>query len=160
MKVKPRIWRLGIASLSLLSAIAVYVFARTNPPETFDVFQLTNPYLVNYTPIFGSAPSFFYTLAIGLFIGVCASSRSSASFHCLAWIVLCLVLEISQHAVPSAWISARFPEAISESGWNLLGPYWTRGVFDPIDLFATLVGGSIAIALITRLPTEKRNADR
>ena len=37
----PRTWGLGIASLSLLPAIAVYCFARSYPPELFESFNTT-----------------------------------------------------------------------------------------------------------------------
>ncbi|MCP4263495.1 MAG: hypothetical protein GY774_39200 [Planctomycetes bacterium] len=43
---------------------------------------------------------------------------------------------------------------LPESTWGLIGPYWTRGVFDPIDLVATLIGGLTAMFLITRSPME------
>jgi len=46
---------------------------------------------------------------------------------------------------------------LSESITELFGPYWSRGVFDPMDLLATVVGGSIALALITYLPTENND---
>jgi hypothetical protein len=37
-------------------------------------------------------------------------------------------------------------------------PYWTRGVFDPLDLAATLAGGLVALVLLARLPAEARDA--
>ena len=151
-------WRLGIASLSLLAAIAVYYFARIYPPDVLEPFHVTGTDLEAYTGIFGSAPSFFYTLALGLIIGVCASNRSSARFHCLMWIGLCLALELTQHpslsVIFSIWLSGVLPAA----GWSLIGPYWIRGVFDPLDLFATLVGGNIALVLLSYLPTENIDA--
>ena len=153
-------WLVSIASFSLLAAVAVYLFARIYPPEVLAPFQVVNTNFVTHSAIFGSAPSFFYTLALGLVIGVCASNSSSARFHCLMWIGLCLLLEISQHSVPSAWITIWVPETptILESNWNLFGPYWMGGVFDPIDMVATLVGGLIAMELTTRLPMGESNA--
>jgi hypothetical protein len=151
------IWRLGIVSLSLLAAIAVYGFARLYPPEVLQPLQVTGTDLATYTGIFGSAPSFFYTLALGLLIGVCASNHSIARLHCFIWIGLALFLELSQHPIiaesVSDWIKINFSDSI----WTLIGPYWSRGVFDPLDLFATLMGGGVALYLLTRLPLEKRN---
>lgn len=153
----PVIWKLGIASFSLLAAVAVYCFARFYPPEVLESFQVAGTGLATYTGIFGSAPSFFYTLAVVLLIGVCASNHSIARFHCFIWIGLALCLELSQHPIiaesVSDWISTNFPDSI----WSLIGPYWSRGVFDPLDLLATLVGGGIALYLLTRLPLEKVN---
>ena len=151
-------WKLFVALASFIAAVSVYCFARIYPPEILSSIQAVDYGFATHTLIFGSAPSFFYTLALGLVIGVCASSRSSARLHCLIWIVLCFLLEISQHAVPSALIMAWLPDAIPESSWNLFGPYWAQGVFDPIDLMATFVGGLIALALITRLSRGDSNA--
>ena len=150
-------WRLGVASLSLLAAIAVYCFARIYPPEVLEPFQVTGTDLTAYTGIFGSAPSFFYTLAVGLVIGICASTRFSARFHCLIWIGLALILELSQHPIiaeaVSGWLRTNFFDSI----WKLIGPYWSRGVFDPLDLLATLLGGGVVFYLLTNLSLEKSN---
>ena len=150
-------WRLVIASLSLLAAIAVYRFARIYPPEVIEPFQITGTDLATYTGIFGSAPSFFYTLAVGLVIGICASARFSARFHCLLWFGLALFLELSQHPIiaqtVSDWIRLNFPDSI----WTLIGPYWSHGTFDPLDLLATLMSGVIALFLLTHLPMEDDN---
>ena len=152
------IWLISIAGFSLLAAVAVYLFARIYPPEVLAPFQADNTDLATHSAIFGSAPSFFYTLALGLVIGVCASNHSSARFHCLIWIGLCLALELTQYPSLSVtfttWPSGFLPEA----GWRLIEPYWTRGVFDPADLVATLIGGLIAVLLVIRLPMEKSNA--
>lgn len=147
-------WRLGIASLSLLAAITVYRFARLYPPELLESFQATNPLLASQTVIFGSAPSFFYTLALGLVIGVCASTLTNARVHCLAWIGLALCLEISQHSVVAEPLSSWLSVSLTDSIWSLIGPYWTRGAFDLPDLIATLAGGLIALAMLTQMPTE------
>jgi len=150
----PLTWRFGIASLSLLSAIAVYCFARLYPPALLEIFQATNPMLASLTVLFGSAPSFFYTLALGLLVGDCASTLIKARIHCMVWIGLALCLELTQHPIVtgilSSWLTAVLPELF----WDFVGPYWTRGTFDRLDLIATLIGGIIALALLTSLPTE------
>ena len=156
----PLFFRFGIVVFSLMAAVAVYIFARVYPPDLLAPFQALNNSLSSHTEIFGSAPSFFYTLALGLIIGICASNRSSARLHCILWIALCLVLEISQHAFPAAWITAWLPGAIPASSWSLLGPFWERGVFDPIDLIATLIGGFVALTMIMRLPMGESDAHR
>ena len=155
----PLIWRLGISGFSLLAAVAVYCFARIYPPDVLEPFQIAGTGLASYTGIFGSAPSFFYTLALCLTIGACASNRSTAILHSFLWIGLSLCLELTQHPTFAGSLSNWLPRMLPESTWALIGPYWTRGVFDPIDLVATLLGGLTAMFLITRSPMEDNNAD-
>jgi len=130
-------WPPVLAGLCLSLAIAVYCLARSHPPEFFSPFLATRSELVALTGIFGSAPSFLYTLALGLLIGFCAP-RSSAKFHCLAWTGLGMLLPASSQ--------------------QLVGSYWMRGVFDPADLLATLVGGLLATILIAHTRVESGNA--
>jgi len=154
----PFAWRFGIASLSLLSAIAVYCFARLYPPALLESFQATNPKLASLTVLFGSAPSFFYTIALGLLLCVCASTLNKARVHCMAWIGLALCLELTQlpgiAVTLSNWLAAILPEFFLK----FIDPYWTRGTFDRLDLVATLLGGIVALALLTCLPREGSDA--
>ncbi|MDH3536765.1 MAG: hypothetical protein OER87_13560 [Gammaproteobacteria bacterium] len=149
--------RLGVAGLAFCAAFSVYLFARIYPPEILTPFSATGNIHASYTGIFGIAPSFFYTLSIGLLVGACASTLSTARLHCLSWISLALLLELSQYpalAEPlSTWLAAVLPA----SGWEIVRPYWIRGVFDPLDMLATLMGGMIALVLLTHLPKEKNN---
>lgn len=149
--------RLIIACLSLIAAISVYFFARIHPPEVLIPFAAASSSLVPHTNIFGSAPSFFYTLALGLLVGLCASSHSSARFHCITWIGLALFLEFTQHRFIAGfildWINTSLPESIRVT----IGPYWANGAFDALDLLATLMGGGVALYLLTHLKTENAN---
>lgn len=154
-------WKIGTAILALLMAVAVYLFARISPPALLEPFQITNALSGAQPDIFGSAPSLFYTLSIGLLIGVLASTSANGRLHCLIWIGLALCLEISQASIIAepltSWLSAILPNSV----WELVGPYWASGVFDPLDLLATLVGGAIALAVLTYLPREvKDDIDR
>ena len=148
-------WRVVVAGASLLAAVAVYLFTRIYPPQLLAPLKALNTELAAFTGIFGSAPSFFYTLALGLIIGVFASSRLGAKIHCLIWIVLAILLELSQARIISeqiiAWLSKLLPQSI----WAITGPYWTRGVFDPLDLLATFIGGCFVLILLAYLPLEK-----
>ena len=154
-KNAPLAWRFGIASLSLLAAVAVYCFTRIYPPEILVPFQSIDSSLVTHTEVFGSAPSFFYTLALGLFIGACAPTLANAKVHCMAWVGLTLCLEISQQPIfaqnIACWLMNNCPEVIG----HLLIPFWSRGVFDLLDLFATLMGGAIAIFLLAHSSSER-----
>ena len=156
----PLAWRFVITSLSLLAAVAVYSFARFHPPELVESFRATNSILAAQTALFGSAPSLFYTLSIGLFIGTCASTLKDARFHCFSWIALAMLLELSQFSTFAEPISNWLATVLPESGWEIVRPYWIRGVFDPLDLLATLVGGCIALALLSQLPTGNTDASK
>lgn len=151
-------WRLSIAVVSLSLAISVYCFARLNPPEIFSPFLSTHPDLASFNSFFGSAPSFFYTLALGLVIGVCVSSTTSAKFHCLIWIGLCMFLELTQLATPAAMLSNTLPELFPNAVWRLIGPFWQRGTFDSFDLLATLAGGLLALTLVVYWVPRGRSA--
>lgn len=151
--------RLGIGSLSLLLAVAVYCFARVYPPELLGSFHAASARLAAHTEIFGSAPSLLYTLALGLFVGACAATPNGARLHCLAWLGLSLILEFSQHPSIAEPLSGYLATAFPDSSWQALLPYWTRGVFDPLDLAATLLGGMIALALLDYLPQRATDAN-
>jgi hypothetical protein len=149
-------WRLGTAIVSLLVAIAVYCFARSHPPELLSSMQMSS--LLNGIPIFaaqtwffGSAPSLFYTLAIGLLIGACAATSRGARLHCLSWTGVALSLELLQLPALARPLSTWLAANLSESSWEIVYPYWTRGTFDYLDLLATLTGGLIAMVLLTRI---------
>jgi len=150
--------RFGIASFSILAAIAVYCFARFYPPELLAPLRATNSLLASQTWLFGSAPSFFYTLAIGLLIAACASTLLRAHLHCLLWIALALALELSQHPVLAEPLAGWLATILPVASWEIVRPYWIRGAFDVMDLLATLTGGVIALVLLTHLPKEKNHA--
>ena len=151
-------FKLGVATLSLFSTVLVYSFTRIYPPEILTSIQATHSGLAAKTELFGSAPSLFYTLALCLIIGACVSNRSTTILHCFLWIGLSLGLELTQHSAFAGSLSTSLPHVLPESTWGLIESYWTRGVFDLIDLVATLIGGLIALLLITYLPMEENNA--
>ena len=155
---KTLVWRFGIASAALLAAVSVYCLARIYPPELLAPFQTSHSIFTDQTGLFGSAPSFLYTLAIGMLVGSCASVQAGARMHCLIWIGLALLLEITQHPVIAESIVSWLENTLDVSTWELIGPYWARGAFDPLDIIATVAGGIIALAILTRFPAETENA--
>ena len=70
-------WKIGIAGLALLLAVSVYILVRLDPPGLLAPFQVTSSLLGTQPGLFGSAPALFYTLSIGLLVGVFASTPSS-----------------------------------------------------------------------------------
>ena len=144
-----------LASLSFLAAMAVYCFARTSPPGLLTSFQAVNPALAGQTAVFGSAPSFFYTLALGLFIGLFASTATRGRFHCLLWLSLVFLLESTQHPAIASLLAAWLADVLPVSAWELVGPYWLRGVFDWYDLLASFTGGIVALIALTHLSRER-----
>lgn len=151
-------WRFGIAGTALLAAIAVYCLARIHPPALLTQFQVTGTPFRDFSGVLGSAPSFLYTLVIGLLIGTCASTRASAKIHCSIWIALALLLEISQHPLIAEAVSSRLDGKLNLSVWELIGPYWNHSVFDPLDLVATVAGGVIAMVILIHSPIGIGNA--
>ena len=146
--------RASIACLGMLAAVSVYCFARLYPPVLLEPFQATYPELAAQTLLFGSAPSFFYTLAVGLLLGACTPTLYNARLHCTLWIGIAVCLELSQHPALAEPLGALLARSLPASTWELVGPYWTRGTFDQLDLVATVLGGAIALAVLTRLPME------
>jgi hypothetical protein len=150
--IKIQAWRTGIACLGMLAAVSVYCFARLYPPGLLGPLQATRPDLASLKFLFGSAPSLFYTLSIGLMVGACSSSLSGARLHCALWTGMAVCLEMTQHPVFAESLTALLAEMLPRSTWELVGPYWTRGAFDQLDLVATVLGGSIALAVLAYLP--------
>ena len=67
---KAQHWRLGIAAVSLSAAVAVYCLARYYPPVLLEPLQATQSTLAARPDLFGSLPSLFYILAMGLLVGL------------------------------------------------------------------------------------------
>ncbi len=146
---------LGIACLALLAALSVYLFARPNPPDPIAGLHWRSDWLTGYSAYLNSAPSLFYTLAVGLCIGVCASSRGAALRHCALWTGLAACLELTQASFVANRLADWLEPILVTSAWHAIGPYWQRGVFDPLDLLATFAGGALAILLLSRFSTGK-----
>ena len=154
---KTLIWGFCIASWALLAAVAVYCFARVYPPEILSQYNATYSVLAAHTGFLGSAPSFFYTLAFGVFIGASAPSLTAARWHCLVWVTLVICLELSQQSTFSRPLIEGMAGLMPESIWQLVEPYWTRGIFDILDLLATLAGGYVAILILSYIPRGHKN---
>lgn len=140
--------QLGIAGLSLLAASAIYIFTRASPPALLSPFTLFDGDYVSRSGVFGSAPSFLYTLAICLVIGAIAASYATARNLCLVWVVLALLLELSQAQAFAVLIVDWLTEYLPANLLAMVESYWARGTLDPLDLLATLLGGSAALVYI------------
>ena len=149
--------KLGIACLAMLVAVSVYVFARPSPPALLSGLHWRVEWLMNDSVFSNSAPSLFYTLALGLLIGICAATRRESLRHCALWIGLAASLELTQVTFVAARIADWLGSILPAAAWGAIGSYWKRGVFDPLDLLATFAGGLAAILLLSRLPAEKSN---
>ncbi len=150
--------RLAVASLALTVAVAVYVLARSQPPAIFEPIHLVPASPSGLEWLTDSAPSLLYVLSIGIFLGSFASTASSARWHCLTWIGIALALEVAQADQVAATLTTWLAPNLPNPAWNLVGPYLERGVFDPLDLFATLVGGSLALAILSWTSSARRSS--
>ena len=157
VRIAPNTLRLGVASLSFIAAVAVYLFLRLDPPALLEPFQSNGKWFVSQAGMFGSLPSFFYTLSVGLLLGAVSSNLSGARIHCLIWIGIALILELARHAIVAEKITVVLVDFLPEAATKIIGPYWTRGVFDPLDLVATLIGGLLALFVLSRRLPEKND---
>ena len=151
-------WRVGIAAVSLSAAVAVYSLARYYPPALLEPLQATQSILAARPDLFGSLPSLFYILAMGLLVGSCAITPAGSRLHCSLWIGVAIALEFTQHPLVAVPLSSWFPALLGDSIWTLVGPYWLSGTFDPADLLATFVGGAIALAILAYTQGNKHEA--
>ena len=149
--------QLGVATVSLAAAVAVYFFTRIDPPAVIGLMRAADFAPASQVALLGSAPSFLYTLAIGLLIGICAANRKSAWNHCLAWTMMVLTFELLQQNLIAKPVASFLADRLYAPAWALVEPYLNRGVFDPLDLIATALGGAIALYLLSELPTEARH---
>ena len=146
-----------IAGTALAAAIAVYLFARSQPPLFLPRLDWLNGLVVVDGKLFSSAPSFFYTLAFGLLIGLASPAARAARINCLLWIVLALGLELTQLSALSRFLIDGLQPALPARAWEWIGPYWIHGVFDTTDLLATLGGGLLAWVMLRRLSGGNNN---
>ena len=151
-------WRVGIAAVSLSAAVAVYSLARYYPPALLEPLQATQSILAARPDLFGSLPSLFYILAMGLLVGSCATTPAGSRLHCSLWIGVAIALEFTQHPLIAVPLSSWLPAILGDSIWTLTGPYWLSGTFDPADLLATVVGGAIALAILAYTQGHKHEA--
>jgi hypothetical protein len=70
---------------------------------------------------------------------------------------LAILLEISQARIIAEPIGAWLSDSLPKSIWAIAESYWTRGVFDPQDLLATFIGGSISLTLIACIPWRSKD---
>jgi hypothetical protein len=91
-----------------------------------------------------------------LIVGCCASTPASARTHCLIWLGLALLLEFSQHPVIAEPLVSWLADTLFVSAWQVIGPYWKKGVFDPLDMIATATGGLAALILLAYFPVGGR----
>ena len=140
-------WGLVVALASLAAAVAVYDLARAFPPKFLDALQVFDSVLRLPGWLSGSAPSFFFSLALALMIGLAAAPRS-AGRHCLAWIAIALTLEITQLRALAVGLSDRLAATLPDWAWRSIAAYWTAGTFDLNDLLASAAGGALALLLV------------
>ena len=147
------ICKVVIATLALIAPIAIYCSVRIYPPGLLSSFQTAHTIPVAQNGFFGSAPSFFFTLSIGVLVGSCASSLSSAKMHCFLWTTIALSLELSQHPTIAKPIATLLVDYLSASIGEFVRPYFLLGVFDHLDLLASVVGGIVAFLILHNMST-------
>lgn len=113
----------------------------------------------------GSLPSFAHTYCFSLVFCVLLTPWSIAPRNiCIGWCGVEALLELAQHELIASralvWIPGWFGE------WPVLGNltfYFSRGRFDPADLFAILLGGLAAmttVELLSRYSKDHNDANK
>jgi len=136
---------------SLAAGVAVYVVARPMAPAPLARFHLSDSLTHLPSWFAGSAPAFFYTLAMCLLISAAAPAR--AARHCIAWTGVALCLELAQQPELAMQVEQWFAPILPAPIWQTTASYWTTGTFDPVDLAATCLAGLLAIILTRRVAT-------
>ena len=76
------------------------------------------------------------------------------------WILLAACLEATQAPLIAERLVTWLPPLLPNAAWKLIGPYWQHGVFDPLDLAATVIGGAIALLLLSLLTPEQAHENQ
>ncbi len=97
-------------------------------------------------------PSFVHALAFSVLTAAFLPRRPAfAAAACLAWALVDTLAELGQHAAFSATLAAAIAASLGDTPWAArLGLYFTRGSFDPADVFAGLAGSVLAYVLLRR----------
>jgi hypothetical protein len=148
---RTHLWGWVVASTALLAAVSVYCLARFHPPTLLAPFKATSSTLAAQTDLFGSAPSFLYTFAVGLILGLCASTQAAALLHCKVWLGLSLILEVSQQSVLATPLIEWISNGSGVPGRGFILPFWRHGAFDALDVVATVAGGLSALTVFAWL---------
>ena len=148
-------WKLFAASIAMLIALGTYLFARVYPPAILAPLSATNISPVDALAFWDWAPSFLYSFSLCLLIGCVVQTSKLATQHCVIWILLTLILEISQYPSLATQIVKSFENIVPETGWIVLAPYWVNGTFDPLDILATVAGGGLSLTIIIFLQRGK-----
>lgn len=148
MPCKAEIYQLAAALSALLGGLILYLFAR--PAESiylFALFSYSHFPDYNLLGVFGQwLPSLVHTYAFILLTVIAVGNGPRIIFiSSLFWVGVSWIFELGQHPAISARLMKHIPPWFSEIPFlENSANYFQRGTFDPLDLFATLIGAFAA----------------
>ena len=134
----------------MAAAVAVYDLARAYPPAILAAFQVSDRLVPLPAWLRGSAPSFFFTLSIGVLVGIAAGPDRTGR-HVFRWLAIVLGLEFAQLPFFADGAAAFLAAALPDTGWHVIATYWTAGTFDFFDIAAAVGGGWLALLIVRRV---------
>jgi hypothetical protein len=138
----------AFAIFALLVGLAYYWITRPSGSTAFLAFLPAFPLDLNpdfYGWWLGWLPSFTHVFSFSL-LTYLAMERRHILFACLLWAGINILFELGQ-ALPAEMISLT-PDIFN------LHSYLSRGIFDPLDLFASVIGAWAAWEVVRRLNLE------
>lgn len=136
--------------ISFMLGSSVYLFDR--PAGSWGVADLS---LANIRAldIFGALgynlPSFFHALAFSLLtVAAGRYSLKQARVVCLGWLVIHFIFELGQNSIMSGKLASIIRQIGDYQFSERSALYFERGVFDPLDIIASIMGVSLAYGLI------------
>lgn len=136
----------------LCIGVALYALARETPAWFLPTGLHANLLPAALSRLAGSIPTFAHTAALSLLTAsIIGSSPGRAVAACAAWTMTNLLFELGQHASVRVWLVARLPRWFDHT-WLLdqTRSYFLNGSFDYQDIFAAVLGGAVALLVISR----------
>ena len=152
--------RVLIAGIALALGVAVYVLDRGAGAIAFLPSGWTG--IGRPEAVFGPAgrwlPSLAHGLAFGLLVGCWFRRTSSRLIACAAWTAIAAAFEIGQIPVVAHALAALLSGPLSALPFaEPLSACFRNGLFDPLDLIATLLAGALAAWMLSVPPQGARH---
>jgi hypothetical protein len=153
----------SLAMLGLIGFLlgsSVYFFDRL--AGSWGLAELSLSKNIHVLNVFGdlgyNLPSFSHAFALSL-LTVAAGGYllKGARVICLGWLAVHFIFELGQHSAVSASLADLIRQIGNYRIVERSALYFERGVFDPLDLVASLIGVSLAYGVIHTVLSRQQN---